>query len=93
VLERLEQKLGGNSDTGTVEDACKLLKISPRTLARRLKQWKQEVHYWHEGGKLVFDLKLLEDWQRHRNDPIAHQRAIEIRRSQLLSNQKKRRTT
>lgn len=91
ILERLEQKLGDRPETGTVEDACRLLQIRPRTLNRRLKEWQEDIHYWYEGKKLVFDLILLEDWQRNRRDPAAHQRAIVARRSQLLSNQKKRR--
>lgn len=92
VLERIEEKLDGQpTDTGTVDDACRLLKIAPRTLQRRLKHWTEGSHYWYEGNKLVFDLELLKDWQRNRKDPSAHQRAIEVRRQQLPSSVKKKR--
>lgn len=90
AIERLERKLDGQSDTGTVEDACQLLKVAPRTLQRRMVSWTKDIHYWYEGNKLVFDLELLRDWQRNRNDPNAHQRAIEAKRSQLLSQKKRR---
>lgn len=89
VLERLESRLDPRSDTGTVDDACNMLKISPRTLQRRMHHWQENVHYWYEGSKLVFDLELLKDWQRNRKDSAAHQRASETRRGQLLSQQKK----
>jgi len=91
VLERLEAKLDGQqAETLTAEEACELLKISRSTLERRMADWQEGVHYWREGVLLRFDRPLLEDWARNRNDPAAHQRAIEIRRKQLLSNQKKR---
>lgn len=90
VLEQLEAKLSGQQqETLTTEEACKLLKVSRATLERRMAYWLEGAHYWREGRSLRFDRPLLEDWQRHRNDPIAHQRAIDVRRRQLLSNKKR----
>ncbi|WP_179228596.1 helix-turn-helix domain-containing protein [Leptolyngbya ohadii] len=88
VLERLEQKLDAAlPETGGKQEAAKLLGITTRTLHRRMLELEKGVHYWDEGGKVVFDLELLRDWQRNRNDPAAHLRAIENRRKQLLSQQ------
>lgn len=92
VLERIEEKLDVQlPETGSKREAAQLLGVSLRTLERRLEELQSGIHYWHEGGKLVFDLLLLRDWQRNRNNPIAHQRAIEVRRQSLPSAKKKRR--
>lgn len=94
VLERIEEKLDAQlPETGSKRDAAQLLGISPRTLERRIDDAELQagIHYWYEGGKLIFDLPLLRDWQRNRNNPTAHQRAIEARRQQLPSAKKKRR--
>jgi hypothetical protein len=95
VLERIEEKLDAQAtpETGSKQEAARVLGISPRTLERRIddQELQPNVHYWHEGGKIVFDLPLLRDWQRNRHNPIAHQRAIEVRRQQLPSAKKKRR--
>ncbi|MGG6295239.1 helix-turn-helix domain-containing protein [Leptolyngbya sp. AN02str] len=91
VLERIEQKLDAAlPETGDKRDAARILQISPRTLERRLPELVKDVHYWEEGGKLVFDLELIRDWQRNRNNPAAHQRAIEAKRAKLLSSKRKR---
>lgn len=90
VLERIEQKLdSASAETGEKRDAAKILGISIKTLERRLPELTENVHYWQEGGKTIFDLNLMRDWQRNRNNPIAHQKAIELRRQQLLSQQKR----
>ncbi len=90
VLERLEQKLDAQlPETGTKRDAARMLGVSVKTLERRISELTPEVHYWHEGRKLVFDLELLRDWQRNHNNPAIHQRAIEAKRKQLLSQRKK----
>lgn len=93
VLERIEDKLDAQlPETGSKSDAAKLLSCSVKTLERRIEadELNEGVHYWHEGGKMVFDLPLLRDWQRNRHNPAAHQRAIEVRRQQLPSQQKRR---
>lgn len=90
VLERIEQKLDATlPETGSKQEAARILGISSRTLERRLSNLQKGVHFWQEGGKLVFDLELIRDWQRNHGNSSAHQRAIEVRRQQLLSQQKK----
>ncbi|MEP0923483.1 helix-turn-helix domain-containing protein [Leptolyngbya sp. ST-U4] len=92
VLEQINQKLDvALPETGSKQDAANLLGISIRTLDRRMAQFQEGIHYWGEGSKLIFDLELLRDWQRNRHNPAAHQRAIELRRKQLLSQQKQQR--
>lgn len=93
TVEALKQQLekpSTSTETGTIKDAARLLQISPVTVRSRLKGWIEGAHYWRQGNKLIFDLLLLEDWQRNQGDPIAHQRAIAARQSQLLSNKGKR---
>lgn len=93
VLEKLEEKLDTPLvETGSKNQAAQLLGISPRTLERRIEEGElqAEIHYWQEGGKLIFDLPLLRDWQRNRHNPTAHQRAIEARRQALPSSIKKK---
>ncbi|MEM6432604.1 MAG: hypothetical protein AAF773_01910 [Cyanobacteria bacterium P01_D01_bin.115] len=36
-----------------------------------------------------YNLELIQDWLHNRQDPAAHQRAIEIYQASLLSNQRK----
>lgn len=94
VLERIEEKLDVQlPETGSKSEAARLLRISTRTLYKRISEGEllPNIHYWHEGNRLIFDLPLLRDWQRNRNNPIAHQRAIEARRQVLPSAKKKRR--
>lgn len=96
VLERIEDKLDAQlPETGSKRDAAQILSISTKTLERRIEDGDLQlgVHYWYEGSKMIFDLPLLRDWQRNRNNPTAHQRAIEVRRQQLPSAQKKRQST
>lgn len=90
VLERLEQKLDAQlPETGTKQDAAALLGISIKSLDRLMPQFIEGSHYWRQGKRLIFDLVLLRDWQRNKDNPHLHQRAIEQRRRELLS-QKKR---
>lgn len=90
VLERIEQKLDAQlPETGGKRDAARILGVSVKTLQRRLPELQEGVHYWREGKNLIFDLELIRDWQRNRNNPIVHQRAIEVRRQRLLSQQKR----
>lgn len=92
VLEQINQKLDAAlPETGSKQDAANLLGVSIRTLDRRMDQFQEGIHYWGEGSKLIFDLELLRDWQRNRHNPAVHQRAIELRRKQLLSQQKQQR--
>jgi hypothetical protein len=81
-----------HSETGSKDEAAKLLGISPKTLERRIKNGDliENCHWWLEGKRLVFDMELLRDYQRNKTNPIAHQRAIEIRRQQLLSQRNRR---
>lgn len=89
VLERIERLLESKlPETGGKTAAAQILGISTKTLERRLPELIKGSHYWREGKRLVFDLQLIRDWQRNKDNPAAHQRAIEARRKELLSQQK-----
>ncbi len=49
------------------------------------------IHWQHDGGEVVYHADLLKDWDRHRGDPIAHQRTITHFLATLPSNQAKKR--
>ncbi|MEO1145812.1 MAG: hypothetical protein AAFY26_09455 [Cyanobacteria bacterium J06638_22] len=90
TLERIEKKLDGQpSEVLNSEEACELLRVSRATLDRRMKDWIRGVHWWKDGSNLRFDRALLQDWMLNREDPLAHQRAIELRQKQKLSNKKR----
>lgn len=58
--------------------------------------WIYGVHYIRLGlnkGPWSYNRPLIEDWQRNRHDPAAHQRAIENYEKSKLGNRKARRRT
>jgi len=78
----------------TEDQAAALLSMGTRTL-QRYRQQKvllQGIH-WQKmpGGDVRYIQPMLEDWAVNLHDPDAHQRSIEIWRSQMLSNRKKKR--
>lgn len=73
-------------------EATRFLNMSDTTLKRyRLQGLLIEgIHWIRLNSRCIrYNLDLVQDWVQNRDDPAAHQRAIEIYRSGLLSNQKK----
>jgi hypothetical protein len=79
----------------TEEQASVLLSVGERTLQRYRQQGilQQGIH-WQKmpGGDVRYIQPMLEDWAVNLHDPEAHQRAIEMWRSQMLSNRKRRKS-
>ncbi|WP_013320680.1 helix-turn-helix transcriptional regulator [Gloeothece verrucosa] len=74
------------------QEVSQHLKLSATTLKRyRLQGLLVEgIHWVRLNSRCIrYNLDLLQDWLQNRDDPIAHQRAIEIYQASLLSNQKK----
>lgn len=74
------------------QEASHYLKLSGTTLKRyRLQGLLIEgIHWIRINSRCIrYNLDLIQDWLHNRHDPIAHQQAIEIYQSSLLSNQKK----
>lgn len=76
--------------------AAALLSISPSTLKqyRRAKNspWIEGIHYFRWNSRCIrYNEALLLDWGIHRNDPQAHQKAIEAFLAQLSNHQPRRR--
>jgi hypothetical protein len=72
---------------------ARLLNLSSETLKNYRLQgtWIEGIHWVRVSSRCVrYNAALIQDWLSNRNDPIAHQRAIEIYQSHLLSNQKKK---
>jgi hypothetical protein len=72
---------------------ARLLSLSYETLKNYRKQgkWIEGIHWVRVSSHCVrYNAPLIQDWLSNRHDPIAHQRAIEIYQSSLLSNQKKK---
>ncbi|MCU0549011.1 MAG: hypothetical protein MUC48_06650 [Leptolyngbya sp. Prado105] len=72
---------------------ARLLNLSSETLKNYRLQgtWIEGIHWVRVSSRCVrYNAALIQDWISNRHDPIAHQRAIEIYQSQLLSNQKKK---
>lgn len=73
--------------------AAKLLAVSTHTLkSYREKYWHVGIHFHYLSSRAIrYHKGLLLDWSANRSCPQAHQRAVQIYRASLLSNQKKRR--
>lgn len=84
--------------TGLVDKhaAAALLGISPETLKKyRLQSGStliEGVHYHVWNSRTIrYNPDLIKDWGMHRNDPVAHQHAIEQHLSSLACNRPKKR--
>ncbi len=72
------------------------LNLSDTTLKRyRLSGvWIEGVHWIRINSRCTrYNLDLIDDWLQNKNNPSAHQNAIETQRSSLLSSSKKIRKT
>lgn len=84
--------------TGTLvtkHEAAQILGISPETLKKyRLQPGStliEGVHYHIWNSRVIrYNPALIADWGLNRNNPTAHQRAIEAYLASLPSNQSKR---
>jgi hypothetical protein len=87
-----EQNNGLDRPTiGRKEDVQRLLDCSSSTIDRRREDsWHEGIHWWKEGGRVLFNLVLIEDWLVNQNDPAAHERAIDQWVKRLPSNQSKK---
>ena len=78
------------------QQATQSLNLSSTTLKKyRLEGfWIEGIHWVRINSRCVrYNLVLIQDWLHNRHDPSAHQRAIEIYQTSLLSNQRKTRKT
>lgn len=74
------------------QEATQSLRLSGTTLRRYRVQGLliEGVHWVRVNSRCIrYNLELIKDWLHNRHDPAAHQRAIEIYRASLLSNQRK----
>ncbi|WP_055076026.1 hypothetical protein [Pseudanabaena sp. 'Roaring Creek'] len=75
-------------------EAAKLIGMSTEYLKKqkRLNNLIQGIHYYQYGktAPCVYNAELLQDWFIHRNDPDAHNVAIERYLASLPSNERKR---
>jgi hypothetical protein len=72
-------------------EATRCLNVSDTTLKRyRLQGLLMEgVHWVRLNSRCIrYNLDLLQDWVQNRDNPLAHQRAIDIYKAGLLSNRK-----
>jgi hypothetical protein len=72
--------------------AAKATGLSAETLkrARLSGSLTEGIHYVKLNCRTVrYNFELLQDWMQNRHDHLAHQRAIEIYQSSLLSSRKK----
>ena len=104
VHQSLELSSNGFKDLpvtlGDKHTTAEALSISPSTLKKyRLNakfQLYEGIHYYKLNSRTIrYNLDLMVDWAIHRNDPHAHQRAIEaylakIAKTQAQSRKKKR---
>jgi tRNA(His) 5'-end guanylyltransferase len=74
--------------------AAKRFRISTDTMKRYRRSgiWIENIHWVKYNSRCIrYNSDLIEDWIHNRADPHAHQRAIEVYRANLLSNQRKTR--
>ena len=76
---------------GTRQDVAKLLSIHVDNVKKlRDRYWQEGIHWVYlEGRSVRYIMPLIEDWLENRNDPVAHKRAQEVYRAQMLCNQPK----
>jgi predicted site-specific integrase-resolvase len=77
----------------TEQELAERLRLSVDTLQRyRRDGVLQRGVHWQKlrGGEVRYNEELINDWWANLHDPDAHQRAIEVWQSQLLSNRKKK---
>lgn len=75
----------------TKRQASECLNLSTATLKKYRTQglWIEGIHWVRINSRCVrYNLELLKDWVQNRNNPVAHQRAIDAYQASLLSNQK-----
>lgn len=75
-------------------EAGRMLGLSPETLKKyRIRGYLIEgIHFYQWNQRLIrYNITLLKDWAVHRNDPAAHNRAIEAFFASLACNQPKKR--
>jgi hypothetical protein len=77
-------------------DAAEILGISPETLKKyRLQEGStliEGIHYYVWNSRVIkYNALLLADWGLHRNNPEAHQKAVEAYLATLPCNQPKKR--
>lgn len=75
-------------------EAGRILGISPETLKKYRQRGYliEDIHYYRWNQRVIrYNSILLQDWAIHRNNPTAHQRAIESYLASLASNQPKKR--
>lgn len=77
-------------------EAAAMLRISPDTLKRyRLQEGStlvEGIHYFTWNSRVIrYNAALLTDWALNRNNPTAHQKAIEDFLASLPANQPKKR--
>ncbi|MEL6229580.1 MAG: helix-turn-helix domain-containing protein [Cyanobacteria bacterium J06627_3] len=77
-------------ESGDINQAAKILGVSPRTVERYRDEWIQDIHYTRQGSRITYNLALLRDWKSNKENPTAHERAIKVWQRSLLSNQKRR---
>lgn len=72
--------------------AARILGISKHTLKiYRDRHWILGIHFQYLNSRTIrYHEGLLRDWLANISDPQAHQRAIEVYLSSLLSNQNKK---
>lgn len=66
------------------------LDLSGETLKKYRLQgdWIEGIHWVRINQRCVrYNLDLIQDWLHNRHDPVAHQRAIALYQSRLLSSQ------
>ena len=72
--------------------ATECLNLSGSTLKKyRLNgDWIEGIHWVRLNSRCVrYNLELIQDWLHNRENPTAHMRAISAYQQQLLSNQKR----
>jgi hypothetical protein len=75
-------------------EAGRMLGLSPETLKKYRDRGYliEDIHYYRWNQRLIrYNITLLKDWAVHRNNPAAHQRAIELYLASLACNQPKKR--
>jgi transposase len=91
ALSQVQQPTPFTKKLISIREVAFLLGVTPKTIYEYKKSWQEGIHYFPQARGDRFNAELIQDWQRNRANPNAHQRAIDNWVLRQPENRKKKR--